>query len=179
MKITAFAGSNSSNSINKKLVTYTASLFQESQIEILDLNDFDIPLYGIDLENDKGIPQPVIKFSNIIKESDLLIISLAEHNGAYTAVFKNLFDWLSRVDGTKAFHKKPIFLMATSPGGRGGINVLELAKGSFSHSDGIIIETYSLPSFSTNFNEETGIVDESLNTDLFTKIKNIQTQLKS
>ena len=31
----------------------------------------------------------------------------------------------------------------------------------------------------TNFNEETGIVDESLNTDLFTKIKNIQTQLKS
>ncbi|GAK94333.1 hypothetical protein JCM19298_1461 [Nonlabens ulvanivorans] len=109
MKITAFAGSNSKASINKRLVTYTASLFNQPDTTVLDLNDFDIPLYGIDTELENGIPNDVLKFSNVLKESDLLIISLAEHNGAYATAFKNLFDWLSRVDGTKGFHNKLYF----------------------------------------------------------------------
>jgi chromate reductase len=41
MKIIAFAGSNSRNSINKKLVTYASTLFTGAQVEILDLNDFE------------------------------------------------------------------------------------------------------------------------------------------
>lgn len=179
MKITAFAGSNSKNSINKQLVTYTASLFKESQTEILDLNDFEIPLYGIDLEITDGIPQAVFDFSNILKESDLLIISLAEHNGAYATVFKNIFDWLSRVDGTKGFHNKPILLMATSPGARGGSSVLEIANARFPFNDGKVVATFSLPSFSTNFNKEDGITDQALKTELLNTINNIKTQLKS
>ncbi|MEP5132751.1 NADPH-dependent FMN reductase, partial [Nonlabens ulvanivorans] len=50
MKITAFAGSNSKTSINKRLVTYTASLFNQPDTTVLDLNDYDMPLYGMDLE---------------------------------------------------------------------------------------------------------------------------------
>lgn len=179
MKITAFAGSNSKTSINKQLVSHTAQLFQEQATQILDLNHFDIPLYGIDLENEHGIPQSVIDFSNIIKESDLLIISLAEHNGAYATVFKNLFDWLSRVEGTKGFHNKPIFLMATSPGARGGSSVLEIAKGRFPFNDGPVMDTFSLPNFSSNFNPETGITDTALKAELNSKIQNIKTQLNS
>ncbi|GAK77219.1 MULTISPECIES: NADPH-dependent FMN reductase [Nonlabens] len=178
MKITAFAGSNSKTSINKRLVTYTASLFNQPDTTVLDLNDYDMPLYGMDLELENGIPNDIFKISTILKESDLLIISLAEHNGAYATVFKNLFDWLSRVDGTKGFHNKPIFLMASSPGGRGGASVLEIAKARLPFNDGEVIDTYSLPNFSSNFNDKDGITDPELKSILFDKIENIKSQLK-
>ncbi|MBF4985562.1 NAD(P)H-dependent oxidoreductase [Nonlabens mediterrranea] len=178
MKITAFAGSNSKASINKRLVTYVASLFKQPDTTILDLNDYQIPFYGTDLELEKGVPQEVLEFSDLIKESDFLIISLAEHNGAYAAVFKNLFDWLSRVDGTKGFHNKPIFLMAASPGGRGGASVLEIAQARLPFNDGEVIETFSLPNFTSNFNDVEGITDSELKTTLFNKIEDIKTQLK-
>ena len=41
MKIIAFAGSNSSKSINKKLATYASSLFENAEVEVLDLNEFE------------------------------------------------------------------------------------------------------------------------------------------
>jgi len=55
MKIIAFAASNSSNSINKKLATYAASLFQGETIEILDLNDYEMPLFSSDRVAKNGI----------------------------------------------------------------------------------------------------------------------------
>lgn len=179
MKIVAFAGSNSKNSINKKLAAYTTTLFNDTQVKVLDLNDYELPIYSIDLENEKGLPQRAIDFSNSIKESDLLIISLAEHNGSYAAVFKNLFDWLSRVEGTKGFHNKPIFLMATSPGARGGATALEIAQARFPFNDGPVIESFSLPNFSSNFDDTVGITDQTLKEVLSSKIENIKSQLKS
>ena len=116
-KIIAFAGSNSKNSINKQLVTYTASLIDNADVTILDLNDFDLPLYGIDLEMEQGIPQAAYDFVDALKSSDGILLSLAEHNGSYTTVFKNIFDWTSRID-SKNFFGKPMLLMAASPGGR-------------------------------------------------------------
>ena len=46
--ILAFAGSNSSNSINKKLAIYASSLVEGAQVTILDLNDFELPIFGVD-----------------------------------------------------------------------------------------------------------------------------------
>ena len=40
MKIIAFGGSNSTQSINKRLATYASSLFENADVEVLDLNDF-------------------------------------------------------------------------------------------------------------------------------------------
>lgn len=173
MNILAFAGSNSSTSINKQLVTYAAQQFTHDQVTILDLNDFELPMYSIDLENASGIHEQAQRFSNLIKETDLILLSLAEHNGAYSAVFKNLFDWLSRAEGTSGFHGKPIFVMATSPGPRGGASVLEMAINRFPRNDGKIIETFSLPSFNDNFDPETGITNTALNNELIDKLKSI------
>lgn len=173
MNIIAFAGSNSSTSINKQLVTYASSHFNQDQVTVLDLNDFDLPMYSIDLENASGIPEAAQRFSDHIKNADLLLISLAEHNGAYSAVFKNLFDWLSRIDGTSGFHKKKIFLMATSPGARGGASVLEMAVSRFPRNDGEVIGTFSLPSFNDNFNPEKGITNTEMNNKLIDQLKSI------
>ena len=151
-KIIAFAGSNSKESINKTLVVYATTLLSNKDIEILDLNDFELPIYGIDLEKEQGIPSNAYKFLEHIKNSDGIILSLAEHNGAYSTAFKNLFDWMSRIE-SKTFYNKPILLMATSPGGRGGASVLSIAKDRFPYHDANIVEIFSLPFFGNNFVE--------------------------
>lgn len=167
--ILAFAGSNSKTSINKQLATFAGASIEGANLTILDLNDFNLPLYGIDLENEKGIPKDAETFLDYIKSSDGIILSLAEHNGAYATVFKNLLDWLSRIDG-KLWNDKPMLLMATSPGGRGGQSVLEIAKDRFPRHNANIVSTFSLPSFNDNFSEE-GIKDETLNKALNQAIK--------
>ena len=151
-RIIAFAGSNSKESINKVLAVYAAELLEEVEVTVLDLNNYELPLYGFDYENDHGIPDNAHKFLNEIKSTDGIILSLAEHNGAYSVVFKNLFDWMSRIDG-KLWGEKPMLLMATSPGGRGGATVLELAKGRFPFMGANIVADFSFPSFGDNFSD--------------------------
>lgn len=150
--IIAFAGSNSKDSINKKLVVFTTSLLKDVSVTVLDLNNFNLPMYGVDIENEYKIPPNAHKFLNLIKESDGIILSLAEHNGSYTVAFKNLFDWLSRIE-SKLFFNKPMLLMATSSGARGGASVLDIAKTRFPYHNANIVTTFSLPSFNDHFIE--------------------------
>jgi len=166
MKIIAFAASNSTNSINKKLATYAASFFNGETIEILDLNDYEMPLFSSDRVAKNGIPQLAKDFARKIDESDLLIISLAEHNGSYSVAFKNIFDYISRLPNRKAFGEKPVLLMATSPGGRGGATVLEMAKHNLPYSGGNVVATFSLPGFYENFDDSKGIINERLRSEL-------------
>lgn len=173
--IIAFAGSNSKNSINNQLATYAATLVENVKVDVLNLNDFELPLYGIDYEIDHGIPDNAHKFLEAIKSTDGIVLSLAEHNGAYSTVFKNLFDWMSRIDG-KLWSDKPMLLMATSPGGRGGETVLDIAKGRFAYMGGNIIEDFSFPSFNDNFSEGK-ITNEDLNSDLKNKVASFQKEL--
>jgi chromate reductase len=173
--IIAFAGSNSSNSINKQLATYASSLLNNVKVTLLDLNNFDLPIYSQDLEAKNGIPTNAKFFLEHIKKADGIILSLAENNGAYSAVFKNLFDWMSRIEG-KTFYGKPMLLMATSPGARGGQSVLEIAKDRFPRHDAQIISDFSLPSFDANFSEGK-IINEDLNTELKTKVERFEKAL--
>ena len=157
MKIIAFAGSSSTNSINKKLVTYAAHLFKNATAEILDLSDFELPIYNADIEKEIGQPEQAKAFLSKIASADILVISLAEYNGNFSAAFKNIFDWCSRIN-TKVFQEKPMLLMATSPGARGGKSVLEIAQNSFPRYGGAIKATFSLPLFGDNFDTETGTI---------------------
>ena len=174
-KIIALGGSNSKESINKRLAVYTANKIENSEVIVLDLNDFDLPLYGIDLENENGIPKDAQRLIDTVASSDGVVISLAEHNGSYSAVFKNALDWMSRIN-QKLWGEKPMLLMATSPGSRGGQTVLASASSSFPHLGAKLIASYSLPSFNNNFSEN-GIKDEELNNTLNEKIALFQNAL--
>jgi NAD(P)H-dependent FMN reductase len=174
-KIIAFAGSNSKTSINKQLVVYVSGLVENSQVDVLDLNDFDVPMFSIDLEAVMGQPENAKRLVDKIKQADGVIISLAEHNGAYTSVFKNLFDWMSRID-QKTFQDKPMLLMATSPGARGGASVLTMAKDRFPRHNANIISDFSLPSFNTNFSDGR-ITNPDLNDEIKKKVKLFQSAL--
>lgn len=178
MKIIAFAGSNSTASINKKLVTYASSFFAEHSVEILDLNDYEMPLFSVDRLAKNGLPDLALDFAKKIDESDLLLISLAENNGAYTVAFKNIFDYISVIPERKAFWgNKPTFLMATSPGQRGGASVLNLAKTTMPYYGANVIDSFSLGSFYDNFNEESGILNAELASELQAKIEKIKSDL--
>ncbi len=175
-KIIVFGASTSRSSINKKFASWAASLLKSVQLEILDLNDFEMPIYSIDRERENGIPKLALDFKNKIKEADAIIISLAEHNGSYTAAFKNITDWVSRIEkGTWA--DKPILLLSTSPGQRGAQGVLSAAINSFPYQGAKIIGSFSLPSFHQNFNEDKGIIDSNLKTQLKEQLKKLEIEL--
>ena len=57
MKLLAFAASSSKTSINKQLVIYASTLLDGAQVEILDLNDYELPLYSVNKEKELGHPE--------------------------------------------------------------------------------------------------------------------------
>ena len=85
-----------------------------------------MPIYSEDLQNLSGIPKKAFDFKSEISNSDALVISLAEHNGSYTAAFKNIYDWISVIEAD-VWCSKPILLLSTSTGARGGKTVLDTA----------------------------------------------------
>ena len=174
MKILAFAGSNSTVSINKKLVTFASTFFSDDEVEILDLNDFEMPIYKREIELASGTPQKALDFAAKIDECDLILLSTPENNGNFPAVFKNLMDWISRIKGRKVFGGKPMFLMATSDGGRGGASVLEIAEKRFPFDGAEVLEIFSLPKFSEYFDAEKGIVNEEKLEEFKEKVQKVK-----
>ncbi|MBE9575355.1 MULTISPECIES: NADPH-dependent FMN reductase [Flavobacterium] len=156
-KIIAFGASSSKQSINKQLATFAANQFQNVSVEILDLNDYEMPIFSVDKEKENGIHPLAQEFYSKLGSADLIIISFAEHNGNYSSAFKNILDWTSRINA-KTFQEKPMLLLATSPGARGGSSVLEIASKRFPFQGGIVKGSFSLPSFYENFDVINGII---------------------
>lgn len=117
-KILAFAGSNSSKSINYQLVKHTVSYMSDHEVRLLNLANFPFPMYSEDYERENGYSNSLVELKNDIADADALVVSVNEHNGNPSAYFKNLLDWLSRLD-RNFLDGKPILLMATSNGRRG------------------------------------------------------------
>lgn len=176
MKILAFAGSTSSTSINRELVKFVLKDFQNEDINLIDLNDFTMPVFSVDLEK-KGFPDEAHRFLKEIEACDVIICSLAEHNRSYSAAFKNVFDWASRIN-VKVFQNKPMLLMSTSPGGYGGGNVMNTAKTFFPQFAADIKDTFSLPKFYENFDLESGVINPYMLADLKSRIENFKNQIR-
>lgn len=162
--IVTLGGSSSRKSINKRLAEYAGSLVQNAEVINLDLNDYQIPMYSLDEENERGFSSDLKKLDQQLAAADGIILSLAEHNGAYTAAFKNAFDWLSRIE-SKTWRNKPMLLLSTSPGPRGGQSVMEMALDRFPRHDGKIVFSLPFPSFYDNF-KEGEVTDATLKAEL-------------
>ena len=159
-KILAFGASNSSDSINKQLAKYASKQFKKVTVDLLDLNDYEMPIYSKDLEKKDGFPQLAHDFYKKIGDADFVLISFAEYNGNFTSTFKNILDWTSRIN-SKTFQEKPMLLLATSPGARGGSSVLDIAVKRMPFQGGVVKGSFSLPSFNENFDTEKGIISNS------------------
>ena len=175
-KIIAFGGSSSKNSINKRLASFVANKITAQEAIILDLNDFEMPIYSEDREKKDGIPDKALEFKKLISETDGIVISLAEDNGNYTAAFKNIYDWISVVEKV-VWNNKPLFLLAAYEGSNGGNNDLQIAPSRFSRQSNFEIPLFSLPNFSENFSDSEGIIDKVLKDEFEVQITNFKNQI--
>jgi len=125
-----FAGSTRKQSFNRRLAQATAAMARETgvQVTLLELSDFDIPMYNADLEA-QGTPADVLRLKQILWEHPAWIICAPEYNGSYTALLKNTIDWASRPvkghpdwqDGIRPFRGKVAGMLSASPGALGGL----------------------------------------------------------
>jgi len=161
-KILAFAGSNSSTSINHTFIAYIVTTIKEHKIRSIRLTDYNIPMYSEDVEKENGFPEMLNALQYQIDDADALVISVNEHNGGWSAYFKNIIDWLSRLDRNFLEGKK-VLIMSTSPGKRGGASALEFSKNVLPRFGAEIIDSFSFPSFYENFSvEENKVTNETL-----------------
>lgn len=173
MNILAFAATSSTKSINNHLVRYAASRLEDAKTEILNLNDYELPLFSEDREDQLGQPELAKEFLDKIGNSDAVIISFAEHNGSYTVAYKNIFDWASRIN-PKVFQNKPMVLLATSPGPGGASSVLASATASAPYFDGVVKASLAVPSFYDNFDiEQDRITNDEINRQLLTTVNSL------
>ncbi|MDA9309902.1 NAD(P)H-dependent oxidoreductase [Ulvibacter sp.] len=154
-KIIAFAGSNSSTSINHALVSHLASTIENCDVTVLKLTDYPLPMYGQEIEAKEGFPDTLVSLLNMIKQADGVLISVNEHNGTISAFFKNVIDWLSRIDGSYLSGAK-VILLSTSDGARGGQTALAYLTDFYTRKKVDIVASIPFPSFSENFDLKDG-----------------------
>ncbi|NER00876.1 MAG: NAD(P)H-dependent oxidoreductase [Cyanothece sp. SIO2G6] len=130
-KILAFAGSARRDSFNKKLVKIAAEAAKAAgaEVTVIDMADFPMPVFDQDLET-QGVPSMVLRFKELLNSHQGFLIACPEYNGSITPLLKNAIDWASRPDpdvapkSLQCFQGKVAALVATSPGGLGGIRGL-------------------------------------------------------
>ncbi len=122
---------------------------------------FTLPMYSEDHEKKHGYLNSLVELRDTIQKADGLVISVNEHNSNPSAYFKNLIDWLSRLD-RKFLEGKKILLMSTSGGKRGAMGSLGVVEKLVPRFGGEVAATFSLPSFKENFDMSKGILDADL-----------------
>ncbi|MDA0149882.1 NADPH-dependent FMN reductase [Vibrio sp. LaRot3] len=173
MKVLAFGASNNKQSINQQLAQYAAKQVPNADITMLDIDSLEMPIFSDEREKQLGQPEQAQAFYKAIGDADLVIISFAEHNGSYTAAYKNVFDWTSRIN-MQVFQNKPVIMLATSPGPGGASSVLAAASGSAPYFAADVKGSISLPSFFDNFDmAEQKVTNEEFNSQLLNVIETL------
>lgn len=131
IKLLFLAGSSREDSMNKQLALLATKLVKQTDIEatFIDLNDYEMPLYNGDLEDEKGLPENAKKLKQLFVDSDGFFIASPEYNGSFSALLKNTLDWVSRAHlenepPLSAYQGKVAALSAISPGPLGGLRGL-------------------------------------------------------
>jgi NAD(P)H-dependent FMN reductase len=130
MKLLVFAGSTRQQSFNRRLARVAADAARDAGADttLLELSDFDIPMYNADLEA-RGTPPDVLRLKQLLWEHPAWVICSPEYNGSYTALLKNTIDWASSPvkgdpawrDGVKPFRGKVVGMLSASNGALGGL----------------------------------------------------------
>ncbi|QLE54132.1 NADPH-dependent FMN reductase [Nostoc sp. TCL26-01] len=168
-KILAFAGSSRQESFNKKLVKIAAVGAKNvgAEVNYIDLIDYPMPLFNEDLEAETGLPESVLEFKALLKSHQGFLIACPEYNGSITPLLKNAIDWASRPEpGNEAmalsgFTGKVAALLATSPGGLGGMRGLVHVRAILEGIGVLVIpDQKAIPNAYQAFDEQGQLKDE-------------------
>ncbi|KAB2900860.1 MAG: NAD(P)H-dependent oxidoreductase [Burkholderiaceae bacterium] len=129
-KLLVFAGSTRQQSFNRRLARVAAGLGREAgaEVTLMELADFDIPLYNADLEA-RGTPADVLRLKETMDAHPAWVICSPEYNGSYTALLKNTVDWASSPvaghpvwsHGDRPLAGKVVGMLSASNGRLGGL----------------------------------------------------------
>ena len=128
-QILAFAGSARRESLNKKLLAVTVQAAREagSEVTLIDLTDYPLPLYHGDLEEAEGLPANAAKLVGLIARHQALLIASPEYNSLITPLLKNTIDWCTRAE-PNPLAGKVAAIVSASPGGYGGVRSAQVAR---------------------------------------------------
>jgi NAD(P)H-dependent FMN reductase len=178
MTILFISGSTRKGSFNTKLVKYSYDYAIDIGIEskLIDLADYEMPIYQGDWENENGLPQDIKKLKEIFFNSKGFFISTTEYNGFFSPLLMNTIDWLSRPEtkdetSLKAFRNKVAMIVAASPGKLGGIRALPHLR-LFLNNVGVnVLPSEMGISFAMkNFDDDGNLLDEGLKEMLYNHI---------
>lgn len=105
-----------------RVALYFKKFIEENNLataEILDLNEYQFPVFNERLKFQINPAPAVLDFANKIKSADGVIIVTPEYNGGYPAAIKNVVDLLY-----DEWHRKPIAIATVSDGVFGGTQVI-------------------------------------------------------
>ncbi len=166
-KIIAFAGSTRKGSINQKLVTAAAEMARAhgAEVTVVDLKDYELPLFNEDLEAAEGAPENATKLFKLMKSHDGLLLGCPEYNGSITPLLKNTIDWISRPrEGEPrmaAYVGKVCTLLSASEGSLGGMRGLVHVRAILSGIGVLVLPSQvAVGNFSDVIGEEGKILDE-------------------
>ncbi|HEY4371997.1 MAG TPA: NAD(P)H-dependent oxidoreductase [Burkholderiales bacterium] len=132
-RVLVFAGSARRAALSKRVARAAQIALEEAgaAATLIDLADYEAPLYHGDRESDGGVPAEITRLLAVMDEHDALLVASPEYNGSMPPLLVNTFDWISRifaapgrVAGLEILAQKPIAIVGSSPGALGGLRSL-------------------------------------------------------
>lgn len=133
-KIGLISGSARDGSFNEKLVVAAGKIAEEkgATATFIPLDGVhELPVYSQDIEA-TAFPDAAVKLKAALASQDAWIVAGPEYNGFTTPLFVNSVAWASRGDPAgemySTFKAKTAAVIATSPGGLGGMRAFSAYK---------------------------------------------------
>lgn len=151
--IAIISGSIRTGRQSQNVALYFDNYIKENKLassEILDLKEFDFPVFEERLIYQKDPSEKAKLFSEKVKNADAVIIISPEYNGGYPASIKNAIDLL-----VKEWYHKPVGLVSVSSGGFGGVNSLALLQTVLLKIKAVVVPApFPVPKVEENFDEK-------------------------
>ncbi len=145
LRILAFAGSARRESLNRKLLVVAVQAVRDAggQVNVIDLNQLEMPLYHGDQEDQTGMPPNATRLAELIRTHDGLLIASPEYNTFPTPLLKNAIDWCSRAD-ENPFEGRVAAVVSASPGAFGGISSLRHVRHLLLHLGCHVVPSFAV-----------------------------------
>ncbi|MDI1302975.1 MAG: NAD(P)H-dependent oxidoreductase [bacterium] len=131
IQLLAFCASTRKESFNRKLFSIVVAGARQTgtEVTIVDLNDYPMPIYNGDDETATGMPESAVKLLEILSAHQGLLVVTPEYNGFFPPLLKNTLDWMSRPDPSgqsslRHFQGRIAAIASASPSGFGGVRSL-------------------------------------------------------
>ena len=128
--IALVSGSLRQGSFNSQLIQAASQALQTAgaHTTVVDLAQYELPLYHQDLEATAGMPTAAVALKQVLGGADAWVMASPEYNGFPSPLLVNAYTWCSRGDDPgdmyATFRGKTALVLGASPGAMGGLRAI-------------------------------------------------------